>query len=93
MRMIVRRMSQYHKVTHTDQWLHKVEAVQDWFTRNNMTINPKKTKDMWDCFNTAIPEPDPLLIGSKVVERVNVINCLVSGIKSILNGTFMLRAL
>ena len=46
------------------------EAVQDWSTRNNMIINPKKTKDMWICFNTAIPEPDPLLIGSEVVERV-----------------------
>ena len=44
--------------------------VQDWSTRNNMTINPKKTKDMWICFNTAIPEPDPLLICSEVVERV-----------------------
>ena len=47
-----------------------LEAVQDWSTRNNMIINPKKTKDMWICFNTAIPEPDPLLIGSEVVERV-----------------------
>ena len=47
-----------------------LEAVQDWSTRNNMIINPKKTKDMWICFNTAIPEPDPLLICSEVVERV-----------------------
>ena len=44
--------------------------VQDWSTSNNMTINPKKTKDMWICFNTATPEPDPLLICSEVVERV-----------------------
>ena len=44
--------------------------VQDWSTRNNMTINPKKTKDMWICSNTAIPEPDPLHIDSEVVERV-----------------------
>ena len=43
-----------------------LEAVQDWSTRNNMIINPKKTKDMWICFNTAIPEPDPPLIGSEV---------------------------
>ena len=35
----------------------QLEAVQDWSTRNNMTINP-------------IPEPDPLRIGSEVVERV-----------------------
>ena len=47
-----------------------LEAMQDWSTRNNMIINPKKTKDMWICFNTTIPEPDPLLIGSEVVERV-----------------------
>ena len=44
--------------------------MQDWSTKNNMIINPKKTKDIWICFNTAIPEPDPLLIGSEVVERV-----------------------
>ena len=25
---------------------------------------------MWICFNTAIPEPDPLFIASKAVERV-----------------------
>ena len=47
-----------------------LEAVQDWFTRNNMTINSKKTKDMWICFNTATPEPDLLLIGTEAVERV-----------------------
>ena len=47
-----------------------LEAVQVWSTRNNMIISPKKTKDMWICFNTAIPEPDILLIGSEVVERV-----------------------
>ena len=47
-----------------------LEAMQNWSTRNNMIINPKKTKDMWICFNTAIPEPDPLLAGSEVVERV-----------------------
>ena len=35
-----------------------------------MTINPKKTKDMWICFNSAILEPDPLLIGSDEEERV-----------------------
>ena len=68
-----------------------LEAVQDWSTRNNMIINPKKTKDMWICFNTAIPEPDPLLTGSEVVERVKSHKLL--GIKTISNGTFMLRVL
>ena len=47
-----------------------LEAVQDWSRRNNMIIKSKKTKDMWICFNTAILEPDPLLTGSEVVERV-----------------------
>ena len=47
-----------------------VEAIQEWSTRNKMIINPKKTKDMWICFNTLIPEPAPLVIGSNVVERV-----------------------
>ncbi|CAB3998476.1 Hypothetical predicted protein [Paramuricea clavata] len=36
-----------------------------------MTINSKKTKDMWICFNTAIPAPEPLVIGNEIVERVN----------------------
>ena len=47
-----------------------LDSVQDWSTRNNMTINPKKTKDMWICFNSAIPEPDPLFTGSELVETV-----------------------
>ncbi|CAB4036129.1 Hypothetical predicted protein [Paramuricea clavata] len=48
-----------------------LEAVEDWSNRNKMTINSKKTKDMWICFNTAIPAPEPLVIGNEVVERVN----------------------
>ena len=47
-----------------------VEAIQEWSTRNKMIINPKKTQDMWICFNTMIPEPAPLVIGSEVVERL-----------------------
>ncbi|CAB4032312.1 Hypothetical predicted protein [Paramuricea clavata] len=38
-----------------------LEAVQEWSNRNKMTINSKKTKDMWICFNTAIPAPEPLI--------------------------------
>ncbi|CAB4036656.1 Hypothetical predicted protein [Paramuricea clavata] len=48
-----------------------LEAVQEWSNRNKMTINSKKTKDMWICFNTAIPAPEPLVIGNEAVERVN----------------------
>ena len=47
-----------------------LEAVQEWFNRSKMTINLNKTKDMWICFNTAIPEPEPLVIGNEVVERL-----------------------
>ena len=47
-----------------------VEAIQEWSTRSKMIINPKKTKDMWICFNPMIPEPAPLVIGSDAVERV-----------------------
>ncbi|CAB4038005.1 Hypothetical predicted protein, partial [Paramuricea clavata] len=42
-----------------------LEAVQEWSNRNKMTINSKKTKDMWICFNTAIPAPEPLVIGNE----------------------------
>ena len=48
-----------------------LEAVQEWSNRNKMTINSKKTKDMWICFNTAIPASEPLVIGNEVVQRVN----------------------
>ncbi|CAB3991364.1 Hypothetical predicted protein [Paramuricea clavata] len=48
-----------------------LEAVQEWSNRNKMTINCKKTKDMWICFNTAIPAQEPLVIGNEAVERVN----------------------
>ena len=46
--------------------------MQEWSNRNKMTINPNKTKDLWICFNTAIPEPEPLVTGTgnEVVERV-----------------------
>jgi hypothetical protein len=27
-----------------------LEAVQEWSNRNKMTINSRKTKDMWICF-------------------------------------------
>ena len=47
-----------------------LEAVQEWSNRKKMTINPNKTKDMWICFFTAIPEPEPLVFGNEVVERV-----------------------
>ena len=32
-----------------------LDALQQWSTSNKMTINPKKTKDMWICFNNAVP--------------------------------------
>ena len=47
-----------------------LDALQQWSTSNKMTINPKKTKDMWICFNNAVPEPASLVIGNDEVERV-----------------------
>ena len=45
-----------------------LQAIQAWSTTKKVRINPKKTKDMWICFNTTIPEPAPLVTSSEVVE-------------------------
>jgi hypothetical protein len=36
-----------------------------------MTINVKKTKDMWICFTESVLEPPPVYIGDELVERVD----------------------
>ena len=36
-----------------------------------MRINPDKTKDMWICFNSAIPTPALLTLDGAAIERVN----------------------
>jgi hypothetical protein len=33
-----------------------------------MTINVKKTKDMWICFTESVLEPPPVYIGDELVE-------------------------
>ena len=48
-----------------------LDAMQFWATENMIKINKKK--DMWICFNSAIPEPAPLAMGDEVpvIERVS----------------------
>jgi hypothetical protein len=38
---------------------------------NKMSLNPKKTKDMWIWFTDSIPEPPRIQINDEEVERVN----------------------
>ena len=40
-----------------------LDAMNDWALRSKMKLNAKKTKDMWICFKSAIPEPPSLTIG------------------------------
>ena len=41
-----------------------------------MTINAKKTKNIWISFTDAVPEPPRLCIGNEPIERVNVFKLL-----------------
>jgi hypothetical protein len=52
-----------------------------------MTINVKKTKDMWICFTESVLEPPPVYIDDELVERVEW------GFKTTSNGTIMLKLL
>ena len=47
------------------------ETSQEWAIDNRIRINPDKTKDMWICFNSAIPTPALLTLDGAVIERVN----------------------
>ena len=47
-----------------------LEAMQTWAIEHKMTINPKKTKDMWICFSNALSEPALLVMGDDTIERV-----------------------
>jgi hypothetical protein len=40
-----------------------------WAEVNKMSVNPKKTKDMWICFKQSTPEPPHLQINRATVER------------------------
>ncbi len=39
-----------------------LNCMQTWADHNKMTLNSKKTKDMWICFRDCIPEPPSLSI-------------------------------
>ena len=41
-----------------------------------MSLNPKKTKDMWICFKESFPEPPQLSIDGTFIERVNAFKLL-----------------
>ena len=53
-----------------------INEVNNWATLNRMTINAKKTKDIWISFTDAIPEPPRFCIGNEPIERVNVFKLL-----------------
>ena len=48
-----------------------LDSVQNWSNANRMTLNAKKTKDMWICFGKSIPQPPNLYIGDVMIERVS----------------------
>ena len=41
-----------------------------------MSLNLKKTKDMWICFKESFPEPPQLSIDGTFIERVNAFKLL-----------------
>jgi hypothetical protein len=47
-----------------------------------MTINVKKTKDMWICFTESVLEPPPVYIGDELVERVDKFKLLGMGLQN-----------
>ncbi len=67
-----------------------LDAMNDWALRSKMKLNAKKTKDMWICFKSAIPEPPSLTIGDGTIERVNSFKLLSLWIN---NGTPTLKNL
>jgi hypothetical protein len=64
-----------------------LDIIQNWSVSNKMTINVKKTKDMWICFTESVLEPPPVYIDDELVERVEW------GFKTTSNGTIMLKLL
>ena len=55
----------------TSHMQEALEAMQTWAIESKMTINPKKTKDMWICFSNALSQPAPLVKGDDPIERVS----------------------
>ena len=48
-----------------------LNSMQTWADFNKMTLNSKKTKDLWICFRDCISEPPPLTIGGETIERTS----------------------
>ena len=47
-----------------------LDGLQNWATTNNMTLNPKKTKDMWTSFSKNSLKPNALRINDSCLERL-----------------------
>ena len=49
----------------------ELDKIVDWSSRNNMELNPNKTKEMIINFNSDLQLPEPLYIGGEKIERVS----------------------
>ena len=67
------------EISHVQQAL---DIIQNWSVSNKMTINVKKTKDMWICFTESVLEPPPVYIGDELVERVDKFKLLGKGLQN-----------
>jgi hypothetical protein len=67
------------EISHVQQAL---DIIQNWSVSNKMTINVKKTKDMWICFTESVLEPPPVYIGDELVERVDKFKLLGMGLQN-----------
>ena len=57
-----------------------LDAVQRWAVDNKMSLNAKKTKDMWVSFR-AVPEPPALHLNDANVDRVKTFKLLGTGLQ------------
>ena len=69
------------EISHVQQAL---DVIENWSVSNKMTINVKKTKDMWICFRESVLEPPPVYIGDELnlVERVEKFKLLEMGLQN-----------
>lgn len=64
-----------------------LNSMEGWSQENKMSLNPKKTKDMWICFKESIPEPPQLWVDGTTIERVNAFKLLGVLHQTTLSGT------
>ena len=57
------------------------DAMKNWATESKMTVNAKKTKDIWIFFTLSSPEPLLVWIGDTELERVKAFKRLVVSIQ------------